>query len=125
MVIVSRQVVEFLDAHRPLCSYAIVAGSSSCDVATSGFVSSGTRDVFTLDPTMRGMFGLPLAVEPELARLRRWRDDLYRRHRGRRVVPVDTKEHQLSCEPPASTRWNSRATRSAIAFGEPHSKRLT
>jgi len=44
-------------------------------------------ELFTLDPAMRPMFGLPLADEPALAPLRRWRDDLYRRHRGRRVVP--------------------------------------
>lgn len=45
-------------------------------------------DLFTLDPAIRPMFGLPLAEEPALAPLRRWRDDLYRRHRGRRVVPA-------------------------------------
>jgi glutathione S-transferase len=45
-------------------------------------------DLFTLDAAMRPMFGLPLADEPALAPLRRWRDDLYRRHRGRRVVPA-------------------------------------
>jgi len=45
-------------------------------------------DLFTLDPTMRSMFGLPLADEPPLAPLRRWRDEVYRRFRGRRVEPV-------------------------------------
>jgi glutathione S-transferase len=46
------------------------------------------EDLFALDPPMRSMFGLPLAEEPTFAPLRRWRDDLYRRHRGRRVVPA-------------------------------------
>jgi glutathione S-transferase len=46
-------------------------------------------DLFALDPPLRSMFGLPLGDDPELAPLRRWRDDLYRRHRGGRVVPAD------------------------------------
>jgi glutathione S-transferase len=46
-------------------------------------------DLFALDPAMRGMFGLPLADTPALSPLRRWRDDLYRRHRGRRVEPAE------------------------------------
>jgi glutathione S-transferase len=45
------------------------------------------EDLFALDPPMRSMFGLPLAEDTTLAPLRRWRDDLYRRHRGGRVVP--------------------------------------
>jgi glutathione S-transferase len=44
-------------------------------------------DLFALDAPMRSMFGLPLGDDPALAPLRRWRDDLYRRHRGGRVVP--------------------------------------
>jgi glutathione S-transferase len=44
-------------------------------------------ELFVLDPPMRSMFGLPLVDDPALAPLRRWRDDLYRRHRGGRVVP--------------------------------------
>ena len=44
-------------------------------------------DLFALDAPMRSMFGLPLADDPALTPLRRWRDELYRRHRGRRVVP--------------------------------------
>jgi hypothetical protein len=44
-------------------------------------------DLFALEPAMRSMFGLPLAGDPALAPLRRWRDDLYRTHRGGRVVP--------------------------------------
>lgn len=45
-------------------------------------------DLFSLDAPMRTMFGLPMGDEPELASLRRWRDDLYRRHRGGRVDPA-------------------------------------
>jgi glutathione S-transferase len=45
------------------------------------------EDLFTLDAPMRSMFGLPFGDDPALAPLRRWRDDLYRRHRGGRVVP--------------------------------------
>ena len=44
-------------------------------------------ELFALDAPMRSMFGLPLGDDAELAPLRRWRDDLYRRHRGARVVP--------------------------------------
>jgi len=44
-------------------------------------------ELFELDAGMRGMFGIPLGDEPRLAPLRRWRDDLYRRHRGGRVQP--------------------------------------
>ena len=44
-------------------------------------------DLFALDAPMRAMFGLPFGDDAALAPLRRWRDDLYRRHRGRRVVP--------------------------------------
>lgn len=42
--------------------------------------------VFELDPAMRAMFGLPLGDDPALAPLRRWRDEMYRRHRGERVT---------------------------------------
>lgn len=44
-------------------------------------------DLFTLDAAMRPMFGLPCGNDSDLAPLRQWRDDLYRRHRGGRVVP--------------------------------------
>lgn len=44
--------------------------------------------IFALDAGMRPMFGVPLGDEPRLAPLRSWRDDLYRRHRGRRVTPA-------------------------------------
>jgi glutathione S-transferase len=45
-------------------------------------------DLFTLDAPMRPMFGLLCGDEPVFAQLRRWRDDLYRRHRRGRVVPA-------------------------------------
>jgi glutathione S-transferase len=45
-------------------------------------------DLFELDPGMRGLFGLPFADDPALAPLRSWRDALYRKHRGGRVVPA-------------------------------------
>jgi glutathione S-transferase len=45
-------------------------------------------DLFAIDPGMRPMFGLPLGAEPALVPLREWRDEIYRRHRGRRVVPA-------------------------------------
>ena len=44
-------------------------------------------DLFALEAPMRSMFGLPFGDDPAVAPLRRWRDDLYRRHRGGRVVP--------------------------------------
>jgi len=44
-------------------------------------------DLFALDAPMRSMFGLPCGDDPALAPLRRWRDDVYRSHRGGRVVP--------------------------------------
>ena len=45
-------------------------------------------ELFELEPGMRALFGLPFANEPAFAPLRTWRDELYRRHRGRRVVPA-------------------------------------
>ena len=45
-------------------------------------------DLFALEAPMRTMFGLPFGDEPAFGALRRWRDDLYRRHRGGRVVPA-------------------------------------
>jgi glutathione S-transferase len=44
-------------------------------------------ELFLLEPAMRTMFGVPLGDDPALAPLRRWRDDLYRRHRGGPVQP--------------------------------------
>ncbi len=46
------------------------------------------EELFSLDAPMRSMFGLPLGDDPTYAPLRRWRDELYRRHRGGRVVPA-------------------------------------
>jgi glutathione S-transferase len=44
-------------------------------------------ELFQLDAGMRPMFGLPMGGEPALTPLRRWRDEMYRRHRGERVTP--------------------------------------
>jgi len=44
-------------------------------------------DLFQLDAGVRPMFGMPLGEDQELAPLRRWRDEMYRRHRGERVTP--------------------------------------
>jgi glutathione S-transferase len=44
-------------------------------------------ELFALDDVMRSMFGLPVGDEPAIAPLRAWRDEIYRRHRGRRVTP--------------------------------------
>jgi glutathione S-transferase len=46
------------------------------------------EDLFSLDPSMRSMFGLPSGGDPALEPLRRWRDDIYRRHRGGQVLPA-------------------------------------
>jgi glutathione S-transferase len=43
--------------------------------------------LFELDPGMRPMFGMPIGEDPSLAPLRRWRDEMYRHHRGERVTP--------------------------------------
>jgi hypothetical protein len=34
------------------------------------------------------MFGVPFGADQRLAPLRRWRDEIYRRHRGSRVLPA-------------------------------------
>ena len=45
-------------------------------------------ELFALDERMRSMFGLPIGRDSAVAPLRAWRDDIYRRHRGGRVVPA-------------------------------------
>jgi glutathione S-transferase len=45
-------------------------------------------DLYRMEPGLRAMFGTPLADDPAMAPLKRWRDDIYRRHRGRPVVPA-------------------------------------
>jgi glutathione S-transferase len=57
----------------------------ACMLAT--VLGAPPDELFALDAGMRGMFGLPLGDAPESAPLRAWRDALYRRHRGGRVVP--------------------------------------
>ncbi len=72
-------------------SYLIGDALSRADVTVAAMLATvfghPADDLFSLDPAMRPMFGLPLGDDARLAPLRRWRDDLYRRHRGRRVVP--------------------------------------
>lgn len=72
--------------------YLVGDGFTRADltVATmlAGIFGHPPDELFALDPPFRAMFGLPLGDEPALAPLRRWRDELYRRHRGRRVVPA-------------------------------------
>jgi glutathione S-transferase len=43
-------------------------------------------ELYEVDPGMRGMFGIAPDDEAAFATLRRWRDAVYRRHRGRRVT---------------------------------------
>jgi len=45
-------------------------------------------ELFAIDGPIRAMFRLPIADEPAAAPLRKWRDGIYRRHRGGRVVPA-------------------------------------
>jgi len=44
-------------------------------------------DLYALDDSMRAMFGI-LNADGALAPLCKWRDDIYRRHRGGRVTPA-------------------------------------
>jgi glutathione S-transferase len=53
----------------------------------AGVIGHPPEELFALDPAMRTMFGHPLGEEPAIAPLRRWRDEVYRRHRGGRVEP--------------------------------------
>jgi glutathione S-transferase len=43
---------------------------------------------FELDAGMRSMFGVPAGSDPRLAPLHAWRDGIYQRHRGGRVLPA-------------------------------------
>ncbi|HWP65314.1 MAG TPA: glutathione S-transferase [Candidatus Limnocylindria bacterium] len=45
-------------------------------------------ELFELDAGYRSMFGVPFAGDARLAPLRAWRDEIYRRHRGGRVLPA-------------------------------------
>ena len=76
-------------ASRP---YLVGDALSRADVTVAAMlivaVGHPPDELFTLDPAMRAMFGLPLADGPTGDLLRRWRDDIYRRHRGGRVAPA-------------------------------------
>jgi glutathione S-transferase len=45
-------------------------------------------ELFELDAGFRSMFGIPFGRDERLAPLRAWRDGIYRRHRGGRVMPA-------------------------------------
>ncbi|HZP40842.1 MAG TPA: glutathione S-transferase family protein [Candidatus Binatia bacterium] len=45
-------------------------------------------ELFAADESLRRILGLPVAKSAAMAPLRAWRDELYRRHRGRRVTPA-------------------------------------
>ena len=72
-------------------SYLVGDALTRADVTVAAMLATvfghPADDLFALDDAMRSMFGLPLGDEPAFGALRRWRDDLYRRHRGGRVVP--------------------------------------
>lgn len=72
-------------------SYLVGDGLTRADVTVAAMLATvfghPPDELFALDAPMRSMFGLPFGDDPALAPLRRWRDDLYRRHRGGRVVP--------------------------------------
>lgn len=76
-------------ASRP---YLVGDGLTRADVTVASLLAAPLGhppdELYTLDAAMRAMFGIPLADDPAIAPLRRWRDDLYRRHRGRRVLPA-------------------------------------
>jgi glutathione S-transferase len=81
------------DLTRTLATRSYLVGDSltRADVTVAAMLATvfghPPDDLFALEAPMRSMFGLPLGDDPVLAPLRRWRDDLYRRHRGGRVVP--------------------------------------
>lgn len=72
-------------------SYLVGDALTRADVTVAAMLATvfghPADDLFALDAPMRSMFGLPFGEDPALAPLHRWRDDLYRRHRGGRVVP--------------------------------------
>jgi glutathione S-transferase len=72
--------------------YLVGDGFTRADLTVAAMLATvlghPSDDLFALDPSLRTMFGLPVADAPELAPLRAWRDGIYRRHRGGRVEPV-------------------------------------
>jgi glutathione S-transferase len=71
--------------------YLVGGGFTRADLTVASMVATvighPAEELFSLDPAMRTMFGTPLGDDPGLAPLRRWRDELYRRHRGGPVRP--------------------------------------
>ena len=81
------------DLTETLTTRAYVVGDAltRADVTVAAMLATvfghPSDELFSLDAAMRPMFGLPVGDDPQLGPLRRWRDELYRRHRGGRVVP--------------------------------------
>jgi glutathione S-transferase len=71
--------------------YLVGGGFTRADLTVATMLATvfGHPDdeLFQLDAGMRPMFGMALGEDPALAPLRRWRDEMYRRHRGERVTP--------------------------------------
>jgi glutathione S-transferase len=72
--------------------YLVGDGFTRADLTVAALLAPSlghpSDELFELDAGMRPLFGLPLADEPAFAPLRTWRDEIYRRHRGRRVTPA-------------------------------------
>ena len=71
--------------------YLVGGGFTRADLTVASMLATvfghPDDDLFEVDPGMRPMFGMPLGEDRALAPLRRWRDEMYRRHRGERVTP--------------------------------------
>ena len=72
--------------------YLVGAGFTRADLTVACMLmpalGAPPDELFDLDPGYRSMFGLPIGADPGLAPLRSWRDEIYRRHRGGRVLPA-------------------------------------
>ena len=71
--------------------YLVSDGFTRADLTLASMLATvfghPADELFQLDARMRPMFGMPLGDDPSLVPLRRWRDEIYRRHRGKRVTP--------------------------------------
>ncbi len=74
-------------AHGYLVGDAFTRADVTVATMLAGAFGHPPDELFELEPALRSIFEPP-TVDPALTPLRRWRDDLYRRHRGRRVVPA-------------------------------------
>jgi len=72
--------------------YLVGDGFTRADLTVAsmlgGVIGIPDDDLFVLEPGFRALFGVELAKDPALAALGRWRDAIYRRHRGGRVTPA-------------------------------------